>query len=317
MMKTIELQSTRCASCNTEGNADELYPANFDLQALNPTIFSARRLPDRIHYRMVKCKTCGLVRSDPIVESEVLTNLYAQSAFDYIDEVTNLKCTYGHYLAKLNKYGGKKSALLEIGCGNGFFMEVALRHGYNNVRGVEPSVAAVAKASPEVRPHIIRDIMRPGLFEPEVFDVICLFQVLDHIPNPDMVINECFRLMKAGGLILYINHNIEALSSILLKSRSPIIDIEHLYLYSPATIDSFFSAHNFQVKDVGSVSNRYTLFYLVRLMPFPLLLKRFILTILKNNPIGRLNLSFPLGNLYLIAQKPNNNHTFNHMEESR
>lgn len=315
-MKTIEWQSTRCAICNTEGNADELYHATFDQQALNPTIFSARRLPDRIHYRIVKCNTCGLVRSDPIVAPEVLTNLYMQSTFDYVDEVPNLKRTYGHYLAKLNKHGGKKSSLLEIGCGNGFFMEEALRHGYNNVRGVEPSIAAVAKANPEVRQHIIRDIMRPGLFEPEEFDVICMFQVLDHIPNPDMALNECFRLMKAGGLILCINHNIEALSARSLKSRSPIIDIEHFYLYSPATMARFFLAHNFQVKDVGLVLNRYTLFYIARLMPLSLLLKRCILTILKNSHIGRLGLSFPLGNLYLIAQKPNNNHPFNPMENS-
>lgn len=305
-MEVTELSSTRCAICNTAGNASELYPANFDWQALNPVVFSARRLPDRIHYRLVKCNTCGLVRSDPIAPPEVLARLYAQSNFNYADEVANLKLTYGRYLAKLSKYSAQKGALLEIGCGNGFFLEEALAQGYVTARGVEPSVATVSKANPQVRPHIICDIMRPELFDPEQFDVICMFQVLDHIHNPGALIDECFRLLKPEGLILCLNHNIEAVSARLLKDRSPIIDIEHTYLYSPTTMSRILSDHNFQIKEVGSVSNRYTLHYLVRFAPLPITLKRIVLAFLKGTLMGRIPLSVPLGNLYLIAQKPNN-----------
>ena len=150
-MQTVELRNTRCAICGTEGNAAELYPANFDPQALNPAVFSARRLPDRVHYRLVKCKTCGLVRSDPIATPELLAQLYHQSTFTYTDEVADLKRTYGRYLAGLDKYGARKDTLLEIGCGNGFFLQQALAQGYRSVRGVEPSRAAVSQAAPEVR----------------------------------------------------------------------------------------------------------------------------------------------------------------------
>ena len=300
----IELHSTRCAICNTEDDATELYPANFDLQAFNPVVFSARRLPDRVHYRMVKCDTCGLVRSDPIADPEVLAQLYAQSTFEYADQVENLKHTYGYYLAKLDNYKVRKGSLLEIGCGNGFFLEEALRHGYVTVQGVEPSTAAVAEANPQVCSHIICDIMRPGLFEPEQFDVICMFQVLDHIPNPGELLDECFKVLKSGGLILCINHNVEAISARLLKDRSPIIDIEHTFLYSPTTIARIFVAHGFQVKHVGSAFNRYGLFYLVQLIPFPTWLKCAILALLKDNPIRRISFWVPLGNFYLVAQKP-------------
>src|SRR5260221_2621171 len=108
----ISLWATRCAICGTEGNAAELYPANFDFEALNPTVFSARRLPDRIHYRLVKCRACGLVRSDPIASPELLAQLYAQSAFSYGDEVADLRFTYGRYFAELERYGARKEALL-------------------------------------------------------------------------------------------------------------------------------------------------------------------------------------------------------------
>ena len=70
--------------------------------------------------------------------------------------------------------------MLEIGCGNGFFLKEALAQGYTSVKGVEPSVKAVSMADRGIAKHIICDIMRPGLFEKEQFDAVCMFQVLDH-----------------------------------------------------------------------------------------------------------------------------------------
>jgi SAM-dependent methyltransferase len=302
--EAVELHPTRCAICGTEGNATELYPANLASTAFNPAVFSARRLPDRVHYRMVKCDTCGLVRSDPVVAPEVMARLYAQSSFSYDDELTNLRHTYGRYLAKLGGYDVRKGALLEIGCGNGYFLEEALAQGYEVVRGVEPSVAAVAKAVPEVRPNVLCDVMRPGLFLPEQFDVICMFQVFDHIADPGTLLGECLNVLRPGGLTLCINHDVDAMSARLLRERSPIVDIEHTYLYSKATIARLFERHGFDVLRAGAAVNNYSLYYLVRLAPFPPPLKRRVLAWLRGSRVGRLRLAVPLGNLYLIAQKP-------------
>ena len=306
MIPAVELRNTRCAICGTEGNATELYPANFDLQALNPAVFSARRLPDRIHYRLVKCSTCGLVRSDPVAPPELVAQLYRQSGFTYGDEVADLKRTYGRYLAELDKYGARKGALLEIGCGNGFFLQQALAQGYSSVRGVEPSRAAVSQAAPEVRDGIVCDLMRPGLFGPGEFDVICLFQVFDHVPEPGALLDACLAALRPGGLVLALNHNVTAASARLLGERSPIVDIEHTYLYNPATMARLFAEHGFRVPNVGSVRNRYSLRYLVRLLPLSARPKQATLGWLQRHALGRLRLCVPLGNLYLVAQKPLN-----------
>ena len=304
MMQTAELRNTRCAICCTEGNAEELYPANFDLQALNPAVFSARRMPDRVHYRVVRCKTCRLVRSDPVAPPGLLARLYHQSTFTYTDEVADLKRTYGRYLARLDKYGARKDALLEIGCGNGFFLQQALAQGYRSVRGVEPSHAAVNQAPPEVRDSIVCDLMRPGLFGPAQFGVICLFQVFDHVPDPGTFLDACFAALRPGGLVLSLNHNVTAVSARLLGERSPIIDIEHTYLYSPATMRRIFEAHGFRIRKAGSVRNQYSLRYLFRLLPLLAGPKRTVLVWLQRHAIGSLRLWVPLGNLYLVAQKP-------------
>jgi SAM-dependent methyltransferase len=304
MAPAVELRNTRCAICGTEGNARELYAANFDPQALNPAVFSARRLPDRVHYRMVKCHTCGLVRSDPVAPLELVAQLYQQSSFTYTDEVADLKRTYGRYLAMLDGFGAQKGTLLEIGCGNGFFLQQALAQGYRSARGVEPSRAAVNGAAPEVRDGIVCDLMRAGLFGPGEFDVICLFQVFDHVPDPGTLLDACRVALRPGGLLLALNHNVEAASARLLGERSPIVDIEHTYLYSPATMARLFSLHGFRVLKAGSAWNRYSLRYLVRLLPLPRGPKGTLLAWLQRRAIGGLRLCVPLGNLYLVAQRP-------------
>lgn len=304
MTETVTLHPTRCAICGTEGLSTELYPANFDPDAFRPEVFSARRLPDRVHYRLVRCDACGLVRSDPVADTAVLARLYAQSTFDYSEEVAHLRRTYGRYLGRLGRYSDRKGALLEIGCGNGFFLEEALAQGFASVRGVEPSAGAIERARPDVRPHLVCDVMRRGLLDGASFDAVCMFQVLDHIPDPGALLEECLRVLRPGGLALCLNHNVAGVSARLLGERSPIVDIEHTYLYSPATATRLFSERGFRVREAGGVFNRYSLHYLMRLIPLPDGVKRPLLAALARSGVGRLPLVVPLGNLYLIAQKP-------------
>jgi len=193
MSSEIQLHPTKCPICDTDGNARELFPANLDFAAFNPAVYSARRLPDRVHYRMVRCNTCGLVRSDPVADPQLLAQLYARSNFDYELEVDDLRRTYGLYLDRLERFGVCKGKLLEIGCGNGFFLEEALRRGYSSVHGVEPSRAAIDRAREDIRPNIVNDILHPGLFPPGTFDTVCLFQTFDHISDPGSLLDECGR----------------------------------------------------------------------------------------------------------------------------
>ncbi len=299
-----EMCATRCAICERAGGAAERWPATFDPEAFSARVFSARRLPDRVHYRMVTCDTCGLVRSDPVAGEELLAKLYASSSFDYGQEVASIQATYGRALRSLEERATRRDALLEIGCGNGFFLAQARRQGWREVRGVEPSADAVAKAPPELDGAIVQDVMRSGLFAPESFDAVCLFQVLDHISNPVDLLEECLAVLRPGGQILAFNHNVRAFSARLLGERSPIVDIEHTYLYSPATMRAIFAKAGFVDPRVRSVRNTYSLAYLAQLTPLPAALKSRLLPALRAGPAARLRVTVPLGNLCLIARKP-------------
>jgi SAM-dependent methyltransferase len=303
-LQSPAMRSTRCAICDRANGATERWPATFDPRAFSARVFSARRLPDRVHYRMVVCDTCGLMRSDPVAGEELLAALYASSSFDYGAEVDSIQATYARALGWLEARAQQRDALLEIGCGNGFFLAAARRRGWQEVRGVEPSADAVAKAPPELDGAIVQDVMRVGLFAPASFDAVCLFQVLDHISNPGELLEECLAVLRPGGHVLALNHNVSAWSARILGERSPIVDIEHTYLYSPATMRRIFAKAGFGDPHVRTVRNTYSLTYIAQLAPLPTGVKSKLLRTLRASPAGRMRVTLPLGNLCLIARKP-------------
>ncbi len=297
------LSPTRCAICGTEGNARELYQATYDDQSFNAEVFSARRLPDMVHYRIVQCNNCGLVRSDPVIDQETLSELYLQSTLTYAKDIPNLRRTYGTYLHKLEKYNSQKESFLEIGCGNGFLLEEALSQGYTKVFGVEPSRSAVDQANPTIRDFIYNNVFRPGLLSQKV-DAICMFQLFDHISNPNEFLSICTEVLVPGGLILCFNHNVRAVSARFLGEKSPIIDIEHTFLYDLDTIKILFQKNGFKVLEVGPARNFVNLLSILRLIPISRNLQTKLLKFLEQRPrIGQMSMFLPLGNLYIIARK--------------
>jgi len=298
----VLLAPTACAICGTFGNATELYPPTYDEAAFNERVFSARRIPDKIHYRMVRCRKCGLVRSDPSADQAGLSDLYERSSFDYAAEVPNLRRTYARYLAKARIHSRGRS-LLEIGCGSGFMLEEALAQGYETVRGVEPSHKAIAAAPPSVRDRIVPGIMRPGLFEAGEFDTVCMFQVFDHLPEPGAVLDQVREVLGPAGVLLCFNHNVASLSARVLGESSPIVDIEHCYLYSVQTMKRLMELHGFEVVEAGAATNTLSFRHLVHLLPSPEKLKRGLLRAVDSTRIGRLPVRLPLGNLYAIGRR--------------
>jgi hypothetical protein len=89
----LTLRPTYCAICGPVTPAEELHPPTFDESSFNRRVFSARRLPDRLHYRMVRCRSCDLVRSDPVADQATLSRLYERSGFDYASEIPHLRRT--------------------------------------------------------------------------------------------------------------------------------------------------------------------------------------------------------------------------------
>lgn len=295
---------TKCAICGTLGNSEVVYSANLDESTFSIEVFSARRLPDRRRYQWVKCLACDLLRSDPMLDVD-LSELYEKSTFDYSSEIDGLKKAYVSITKRALSPKNPSGSILEVGGGNGFFLEAALDSGFNSVHAVEPSIEAVAASRPDIRANTITDMMHPGLIPDNSHDVVAMFHVMDHLPNPLETVRACTQALRPGGTFVVAVHNFNSWSSKLMKEKSPIVDVEHTYLYSKRTVEKLFKQAGLVNVKTGTYRNFYSLAYLVHLVPMPNRLK---LTLLRGRFakfLQKVKVSVPLGNMWASGQKPN------------
>jgi SAM-dependent methyltransferase len=300
---TIEFRKTKCANCGTYDNSTLIYKSNITHKDLTSKVFSARRIPDRRRYSWVRCLNCGLMRSDPIASIDYST-LYETSTFDYGREIKGLKSTYLKILRKARGNMLSTDAILEVGGGNGFFLEALVDAGFQNVSGIEPSKQAIQSSRFDIKPKMILGMMESGKVEKEKFDAVAMFHVLDHLEFPEITIKECLETLKPGGTFVVAVHNAESISARILKSRSPIIDVEHTYLYSRKTgVKLLLNAGLTQIQ-CHSYSNRYSLAYLIQLLPIPKKLKQRILVSPLSALLALMRFTLPLGNIWMAGVKP-------------
>jgi SAM-dependent methyltransferase len=304
----MEMLKTKCPICDSVEDYTVMYKSNFSFSDINLEIFSARRLPDSIHYQIVRCNHDGLVRSNPICNDISIETLYKKSKFNYGEQVDNLKVSYLKVLNRVLSTIGREAKILEIGCGNGFILSALYDQGYTHLYGVEPSQDAALKSDERIKSRITTSILKEGLYENGSFDFIFFFQTLDHIQDPAGFLSICYQLLSQGGFILALNHDVESLSARVLKEKSPIIDIEHTCLYSKKTIHKIFCKAGFSPMEVFSPRSIISLRYLIWLLPLPKTLKQKLLNLKGkfSNFLLKQRLSIALGNLCIIAKKPLN-----------
>lgn len=299
-MATPGFVQIQCPICENV-NDTEIFPARLFPDTFSPYAFSARRARRREHYRIVRCNGCGLVRSNPILDPTQIQSLYEDSLFCYDSEVDFAADTYVDLFLNLLSgrcRTGEMESILEIGCGNGFFLERAQQMGIPRVLGFEPSSECLLRASPSIRPHIINGVFRPELVQGQRFDVICSFHVIDHLVNPRQTLNLLTRYMNVGGFMLLVCHDVEAWSARFLRTHSPIFDVEHICLFSRDTLSLLVQRSGLRPLEVGLLTNRYPLGYWLRMAPLGNFFSRLLPKGVKERPVA-----LRAGNLYMLAQR--------------
>jgi 2-polyprenyl-3-methyl-5-hydroxy-6-metoxy-1,4-benzoquinol methylase len=299
----MEYTSTKCTICNTTGNSDEVYSANLDEQSFSVEVFSARRLPDRRHYRWVKCRSCKLLRSDPVLNVD-LADLYQKSTFDYSAEIDGLKRAYIKITNKALSPLSPSGSVLEVGGGNGFYLEAAIDSGFSSAHAVEPSIEAVKSSRADIKKNTIVDVMRPGLIPDNKHDLVAMFHVMDHLTDPLDTLRVCVSALKPGGTFVVAIHNFNSWTSKLLRNKSPIIDVEHTYLYTKDTVKKLFESAGLKSIRTGTYWNRYSIAYLIHLIPLPNRIKVPLLGSSLGKILRKIKISVPLGNMWASGQKP-------------
>ena len=119
-----------------------------------------------MHHRLVECATCDAVYADPVLDLGGIGAAYDAAAFDSKEEAVCASRTYAGSSAAAAAPAARRRAALDIGTGEGSFLEELLDLGFAQVRGYEPSAAPLAAASERVRALIVHDVFdaeaRPG-----------------------------------------------------------------------------------------------------------------------------------------------------------
>ena len=295
--------ATKCPICESLGNAVPVYPSNVDETSFSTEVFSARRLPDRRHYQWVRCKSCTLLRSDPVLDVD-LEKLYVESTFDYSTEIDGLKKTYLKLVNKALKGKSFKKSIFEVGGGNGFFLEAAKDSHFAQVTGVEPSTEAINAARADINPHMIASMMKDGVLKENSFEVGAMFHTLDHLSDPVTTLKDCLRALEPGGVFVVAIHNERSWSARLMGERSPIIDVEHTHLYTLKSGEALFRKIGFTDVRSGAYNNHYSLAYILHLIPISRTFRKRILESFMGSVLSKIKVVLPLGNMWVAGAKP-------------
>jgi 2-polyprenyl-3-methyl-5-hydroxy-6-metoxy-1,4-benzoquinol methylase len=185
------------------------------------------------HAHLVKCKSCSFVFSQQIPTTEELINHYeGYGRNDYLSPITIKR--YHEILDRLEQYRSTNN-LLDVGCGIGYFLEVAKERGWN-VYGTEFTDKAVEICkSKGITIH--QGVLDPANYEPDFFDVLVSFEVIEHINNPVEEVANFAKVLRKGGAFYCTTPNFKSISKTILGNKwSVIIYPEHLSYYTPKTL---------------------------------------------------------------------------------
>jgi SAM-dependent methyltransferase len=297
---SFELVSRPCPVCGAK-ESRPFADANVDAAALGAFAFASRKLPEYMHFALVTCPACDLLYSNPAPAPGALDALYRDAAFDASEESRLASLTYGRQLERIAAELPDRRGALDVGTGDGAFLSELLARGFTDVAGVEPSAAPVALAKPEVRPLIRNAPFRAADFAGATFSLVTCFQTIEHVPDPLGLCRDARALLRPGGALYLVCHNRRALLARALGMKSPIFDVEHLQLFSPASVRALLERAGFARVEVRPLVNRYPLDYWARLFPLPAAVKPAALGFLRKSRLGRLPIAAPVGNLVAVG----------------
>ncbi|MFA4941998.1 MAG: class I SAM-dependent methyltransferase [Patescibacteria group bacterium] len=214
------------------------------------------------------CTICGLAFVYPI--SEDFKKIYGQDYFknesggsfgysDYDRDKEPMRGVFVSYLKDIeNKVEGRK--IFDVGCATGYFLDIARDRGWQT-GGMEISEYAAKEASE--RGH---GIFFGNFSEEEIkgkFDVVTMWDVLEHLDNPLKYLKTANRILTEDGFLLINTINRESLWAKILNKRWHLfIPPEHLFYYTPKSLETLLKNNGFQIEKMKSAGKNFSLSYI-------------------------------------------------------
>lgn len=254
--KTTELNKITCRICNSSNTA-----------------FYCKKEG----YNIMRCRDCGCgfldlnnVLFDPLSFYQTYYNSGPAKDFNrgydnYFALEKPFKLAFKRRLDKLlsyQKFNLENRSLLDIGCGPGFFLDLASK--YFDVHGVEISRQAAEYAKNKLNLKVVNDSFRSGLFSHSQFDIVTLWDTIEHINNPDELLHEISNILKNNGILAFTTGDFESIISKITRRKWHLLTIpEHLFFFSKHGMRRLLRKHNFEVTHIGYPVNYVTLDYIL------------------------------------------------------
>jgi len=214
-------------------------------------------------YRILYCPSCDFSFSDPMEQPD--KEWYENSPIYREHKITGNpeRLWFNHPKKRMDwrtekiavilrrtfgNFSGIKS--LDIGCGDGGLIEALKTFGFTELYGIDINSAAVKKAQAKGLDNIIRGDFRDlrNIYRKETFDMVTMFEVLEHSSDPVGLLGDAAYLLKKGGYIFISVPN--------LRRKPRLFDEEldspphHLTLWSKNAIENALVRAGFARKEI-------------------------------------------------------------------
>ena len=200
--RTAVLEHVRCVVCNAD-DYDVLMPARVDHETDPDLVQKFRASGDELLIdQLVRCRQCRMQYVTPRLRGDLILGAYTEGEDPtYVSQLAARERTFTRSLQEIERVAGGTGTLLDIGTAAGAFVAAATRRGWQ-AEGCEPNRWMAAWGE---RHYGIR-IRQGGVFEqdyqPGSFDVVTLWDVIEHTLDPREVLEHCHSLVKPGGLLV-------------------------------------------------------------------------------------------------------------------
>jgi len=146
----------------------------------------------------------------------------------------------------------RKNRILDIGCAYGLFLQFFDEIGWETY-GLDISEYAINRAKNYTKAKLFVHSIENGLsmFSVNFFDVIVMFDVIEHLKNPVYVLEEIYRVLKPQGYLFMTTPNANSISRLLLKNKWPALrDKTHRILFTPYTLKFTLQRVGFEILEI-------------------------------------------------------------------
>lgn len=253
--------------------------------------------------RIVRCRACGLRFVSPRERASGIWQTYKQIVDPlYLENLDARRISFERGLRELERFSRPPGRLLDVGCSVGVFLELCRDAGWE-AEGIEASEWSAAQArSRGLKVH--NEPFEQATLATAAYDVICFWDVLEHVPSPRAALEKAHRLLKEGGVLLVSTPNIRSVSALALRRRWWFIERDHIYYYTPATLDDQLRRSGFEPRTRHPMRRTYPVRYLFhKLGSYLPKIAGLAGRVAEGLRLGNLRVAIPAGQFTVIARK--------------